>query len=76
MPNIYRKMSTVIETNKFDDSVIVEDENGELWEFYGVEDWFVGDYCLLTFIDSGIRGYMWDDSIIGVRYRGWNEDFE
>lgn len=76
MPEIYRKMSTVIETNKYDDSVIVVDENGEMWEFYGVEDWFVGDYCLLTFIDSGIRGYMWDDEIIGTIYRGWNEDYE
>ena len=73
---LYKKMTIVVETNRQSDVVTVIDKNGELWEFYGVEDWFVGDYCLLTFIDSGIRGYMWDDEIISTIYRGWNEDFE
>lgn len=76
MPNIYKKMTIVIETNKLDDTVTVIDENGELWEFSHVEDWFVGDYCLLTFIDTGVHGYMYDDEIIRTIYRCRNEDYE
>lgn len=72
----YTMMSTVVQCNYHDDSVIVQDDSGELWEFYGVEDWMEGDYCELTFQDTGIEGWRWDDAIVGARYRGYNESWE
>ena len=72
----YTKMSTVLEVNHYDDSVIVVDEYGEMWEFYGAEDWAVADYCELIFTESGVPGYFWDDAIVGTVYKGVNEQFE
>ena len=72
----YTKMSTVLEVNSYDDSVIVVDEYGEMWEFYGAEDWAVADYCELIFAESGVPGYFWDDAIVGTVYKGVNEQFE
>lgn len=72
----YTKMSTVLEVNNYDDSVIVVDEYGEMWEFYGAEDWAVADYCELIFSESGVPGYFWDDAIVGTIYKGVNEQFE
>ena len=72
----YTKMATVLEVNSYDDSVIVVDEYGEMWEFYGAEDWAVADYCELIFSESGVPGYFWDDAIVGTVYKGVNEQFE
>lgn len=54
-----------------DDAVIVMTPDGELWEFYGCEDWAIGDICAMTFADAGIPNYIWDDEIIDVRYVGY-----
>ena len=75
-PAEYRRLTTVYSLDPADDAVIVVDNDGELWEFYGVEDWHVGDYCELTMIDSGKPGYKWDDEITRTIYKGTNESFE
>ena len=75
-PAEYKRMTTVYGLDPADDAVIVVDNDGELWEFYGVEDWNVGDYCELTMIDSGKPGYKWDDEITRTVYKGVNESFE
>ena len=75
-PAEYRKMTTVYSLDPADDAVIVVDNDGELWEFYGVEDWAIGDYCELTMIDAGKPGYKWDDEITHTVYKGVNESFE
>ena len=72
----YKRMTTVYSLEHADDAVIVVDSDGELWEFYGVEDWAVGDYCELTMIDAGKPGYKWDDEITRTIYKGVNETFE
>ena len=59
-----------------DDAVIVVTPDGELWEFYGCEDWAVGDICAMTFKDAGIPDYIWDDEIIETRYVGHDEGWE
>lgn len=75
-PAEYRRLTTVYSLEPADDVVIVVDSDGELWDFYGVEDWHVGDYCELTMIDAGISNYQWDDEITLALYKGVNESFE
>lgn len=43
--HLYPLTTTVTEINN--DTVTVEDSNGNLWSFNGVEDWQVGDGCAL-----------------------------
>ena len=52
------------------DTVIVEDYNGNLWAFYGVEDWQEGDCVSLVMSDAGTEE-IYDDEILSVRYSGW-----
>lgn len=75
-PTEYRRLTTVYSLEPADDAVIVVDSDGELWEFYSVEDWHVGDYCELTMIDAGKTGYQWDDEITRTIYKGTNESFQ
>ena len=75
-PAEYRRLTTVYALEPADDAVIVVDNDGELWEFTGIEDWTVGDYCELTMIDTGISNYQWDDEITRTIYKGVNETFE
>ncbi len=43
--NLYPLTTCVISVNYTTDMVITEDSNGNLWTFYGVEDWQNGDCC-------------------------------
>ena len=67
----YNKLTKVIEVTECVDMVTVEDYNGKLWYFHGIEDWEIGDACILT-----IRKYNpeceEDDEIINATYAGWD----
>lgn len=63
----YGKISHVVELDLKDDVVIVEDELGHLWEFYGVEDWQVDDCVVLVMNDQGTQA-MEDDTIVSITY--------
>lgn len=74
-PRIYTRYGTVYGLEYAEGAVIVETDDGELWEFYNgptTEDWMIDDGCLLTFIDAGVPGWMYDDEIVHARY--WNEE--
>ena len=47
----------------------VEDSNGNLWSFNGVEDWQVGDGCALIMHDNSTSEIV-DDTIVSTRYQG------
>ena len=47
----------------------IEINNGNIWEFYGVEDWEVGDSCALTMYDNKTE-QIFDDEIIRTTYCG------
>jgi len=67
--NLYPHVAVVVDTDEVDDSVYLCDFNGELWKFYGVEDWMVGDIAAMIMDDRGtpeIAG----DRIVSVRYCG------
>lgn len=65
--HLYPLSTTVTEINN--DTVTVEDSNGNLWSFNGVEDWQVGDGCALIMHDNSTSEIM-DDTIISTRYQG------
>jgi len=74
-PRIYTRVGVVCGLEFNEGIVIVETPDGELWEFYNgstTEDWMLDDGVLLTFADTGIPGYMWDDEIWDFRY--WNPE--
>lgn len=65
--HLYPLTTTVTEINN--NTVTVEDSNGNLWSFNGAEDWQVGDGCALIMHDNSTSEIM-DDTIISTRYQG------
>lgn len=68
--NQYPLSTVVVELNEENDIVTVEDFNGNLWEFEGVEDWEVGDICAMIMRDNATK-IIFDDEIISTRYNGY-----
>lgn len=64
--HLYPLTTTVTQINN--DTVIVEDSNGNLWSFDGAEDWQVGDGCALIMHDNSTSEIV-DDVIISTRYQ-------
>lgn len=59
----YPLTTIVVELDKANDIVVCEDFNGNLWEFYETDDWFVGDICSIIMNDNGTDDIR-DDVII------------
>lgn len=75
---VYDRMTIVTDIDEENDIVICTDLYGFEWEFYGVEDWFVGDIANLTMYNNGTQ-IIFDDFIISTTYSGtmdmWNYEF-
>lgn len=65
--HLYPLSTTVTEIEN--DTVTVEDSNGNLWSFNGVEDWQVGDGCALIMHDNSTSEIV-DDTIVSTQYQG------
>lgn len=65
--HLYPLLTTVTGINN--DTVTVEDSNGNLWSFDGVEDWEINDSCALIMNDNNTKDIR-DDVIISTRYQG------
>lgn len=66
-------LSTVVtDVNMEQNIVVVEDFNGNLWEFCGCEDWFEGDICALIMDNMGTE-FVEDDEIVSIKYCGFIE---
>lgn len=64
----YYPMTTVVrEIDIKNDVVTVENSNGHLFEFMGVEDWQVGDICSLMLDNNGTES-IFDDIILKAIY--------
>lgn len=66
---VYPMSGQVVTINAEDDTVTIESRNGNLWEFCGIEDWQVGDYCACLMDNNGTE-IIYDDIIRSVRYEG------
>lgn len=67
----YALATEVIEIDHEADIVTCEDCNGNLWEFYGAENWEVGDNANLLMNSKGTPKIE-DDKICGATYADWN----
>lgn len=68
--HLYSISTTVTAIDRENDVVTVTEINGgNIWEFYGVEDWEVGDSCALTMYDNKTE-QIFDDEIIRTTYCG------
>lgn len=65
--HLYPLSTTVTQTNN--DTVTVEDSNGNLWSFNDAEDWEINDTCALIMDDNSTKDIC-DDIIISTRYQG------
>lgn len=70
--NLYALTTKVVALDYENDTVQCEDFNGNIWEFYGCEDWAVGDVASMVMNDKGTE-IIYDDEIESVRYNGWFE---
>lgn len=64
--HLYPLTTTVTEIKN--DTVTVEDSNGNIWSFDGAEDWEVGDGCALIMDDNSTSEIV-DDVIISAKYQ-------
>lgn len=67
----YALTTVVVELDEAQDLVYVEDCNGNIWSFQGIEDWQLGD-CAALVMDSRGSSKIFDDKIINTRYSSWN----
>ena len=63
----YPRAGIVDFIDRAQDEVYVVDGTGNLWTFYGVEDWEVGDGIAMIFDDAGTAGIS-DDIIVSARF--------
>lgn len=67
----YALTAQVVEIDKTADVVTCEDSNGNLWDFYGVEDWQKGD-CVSLLMNTNGTENIYDDEICGTTYGTWD----
>ena len=65
----YPQSMTVVQIDEATDTVTCEDATGNLWQFKGIEDWFIGDIAAMI-MDSKGTAEISDDEIITIRYCG------
>lgn len=66
----YSLTACVVEIDREGDTVTVEDGTGNRWQFYGVEDWQIGDCASLLMWDNG-TDLIFDDEVHNARYNAW-----
>ena len=66
----YALTGVVVELTAKSNEVVVEDYNGNLWAFCGIEDWQVGDCASLLMDDQGTDSVL-DDVVLSARYSAW-----
>lgn len=68
--NVYPLVVVVSEVDRAQDIVTFETNNGDLFEWEGIEDLEVNDTCALIMCDMGTPGNK-DDVILSIRYSGF-----
>lgn len=72
----YPNAGIVVALDEVQDLVTISTGSGLLYEFYGIEDLFVGDIVAVTMDDNGTPDTVLDDKIIDSKYAGYSELFE
>ena len=66
----YPACGIVTKIDQENDIIYFTDFYGEVWSFYGIEDWAIGDIVAAIMEDMGTSS-IYDDMIIKVQYAGW-----
>lgn len=66
--HIYGMLGIVVDLDSSKDLVSVSNWNGDTWQFYGVEDWNVGDFADLVMWDNNTENTIYDDVILRATY--------
>lgn len=69
----YPDCGVIIGTDENKDLVTIQMQNGNMFDFYGIEDYFIGDLVAVIMNDNGTPE-VYDDEIISTKYVGWIED--
>ena len=72
---LYALTTKVVMIDRITDVVWCKDYNGNIWEFYGCEDWAIGDIASLLMNDKGTKKIA-DDEIKDTRYNGAFEGWQ
>ena len=72
----YPNAGVVVGLDEENDLVTISTGSGLLYEFYGIEDLFIGDIVAVTMDDNGTPDSVLDDKIIDSKYAGWPELFD
>lgn len=70
---LYADTAEVIFVDYENDSVLIKNSVGHMYEFYGTEDYCEGDLVSVILNDNGTEKVM-DDIIVSVRYSGYWTD--
>lgn len=68
--HIYPLTTIIRDIDPEQDIVYAEDCNGNIWTFYGVEDWDIDDICSMIIYDND-TDIIYDDIILKVQYGGY-----
>lgn len=67
----YSTIGRVVGYDSISDTLYIKSDNN-LWEYDGIEDWMIDDYCSIVFCDNGTESIS-DDEIVYIRYIGYLE---
>ena len=68
---LYALQTVIINFGYREDKVIALDDDGNIWLWYGIEDWLIWDLAMLTMLDPGTPQDPTDDIVMHARYIGW-----
>ena len=69
---MYPQVMLIVEADREEDIIILEDFNGNQWVWEGVEDWMVGDVVAVLMDDNNTKDIT-DDVMMELKYCGWLE---
>lgn len=71
--DFYPKTGEIFKVDYRENLVYIVDETGNIWTFYGAENWRRGDVCSLI-MSGHFTETVFDDSIVKVEKSGYNHD--
>lgn len=71
----YPRCAVVADIDEAEDLVICEDFAGVIWQFYGIEDFVIGDLVAMILWDADTPESIFDDEIIDALYGGTNFEY-
>ena len=72
---LYPETAIIVELDRAENLVTVADVAGNIWEFYGCEDYYEGNLVRMLMYDGGTPNTIYDDEIVIVWYAGTLEQF-